>query len=300
MFPNMLDQYQIQLTRLLESEQYGRAKELLRFLLQCQGEDERHYEEWTSLLNWLEMAFPEAGDGDGLVAAPEQEDPDEEALIREQYLNPREQDEAYVQQVLYIMKNHPMPDQQLLALERCVYIQAPAIDEEIVEWLTGDPAIHPVVQFHALQCLRKRGASGKIELERMGETAELEIEKTPLSMDDFPAAVSQIIERVESVTESDDPTLPHFARELWKQSIQFLYGTTSFEWMIGGDEEWVDCYAAALHHVLLLTVYGKADDDFIRETYSITEPLRFRYEQACRTLRQVAALQPPGGNDSQP
>ncbi|WP_244226612.1 hypothetical protein [Paenibacillus protaetiae] len=117
-------------------------------------------------------------------------------------------------------------------------------------------------------------------------------------MEDFPAAVSQIVERVESVTEADDPTLPHFARELWKHSIQYLYGTSSFEWMLEGDEDWVDCYAAALHVTLLLSVYGKADDDFIRDTYSITEPLRFRYEQACRTLRQVAVMQQAGGPDS--
>lgn len=296
----MLDQYQIQLTRMLESEQYGNAKQLLRFLLQCQGEDERHYEEWTSLLSWLEMAFPAGEDEDNSYEFQDTEEAEDESQLRAQYLNPKEQDEAYVQQVLYIMKNHPMLDQQLLALERSVYIQAPKIDEEIVEWLTGDEPVHPVLQFHALQCLRKRGGTGKITLERMGETVELEIDKTPLSMEDFPAAVSQIVERVESVTESDDPTLPHFARELWKQCIQYLYGTSSFEWMIGGDEEWVDCYAAALHVVLLLTVYGNADDDFIRETYSITEPLRFRYEQACRTLRQVTIAQPPTGNDSQP
>lgn len=295
----MLDHYQIQLTRMLESEQYGEAKNLLRFLLQCKGEEDRHYEEWGSLLSWLDMAFPEEGAGeDGLVAAKSDEDENETA-IREQLLNPPDQDEAYVRQVLYIMANHPMIDQQILALERAAFIRAPEVDATIRDWLTSQEDIHPVVQFKALQCLRKREAAGLIELKRMGELVELDIEATPLSMDEFPQPVSRILERVESVSESDDPTLPHFARELWKESLQFLYGSSAYLWMLREDDDTVDCYAAALHLTLLLTVYGSANDDDIRDTYGITEALRFRYEQACRTLRQVAVLQQTDEDDPQ-
>ena len=39
LFPNMLDHYQIQLTRMLEAEQFGEAKRLIRFLLGCRGQD---------------------------------------------------------------------------------------------------------------------------------------------------------------------------------------------------------------------------------------------------------------------
>lgn len=297
----MLDHYQIQLTRMLESEQYGEAKKLLSFLLQCKGEEDRHYEEWGSLLSWLDMAFPEAGageDGIGFVFAKGDED-ENETTIREQLLNPPEQDEAYVKQVLYIMENHPMIDQQILALERAAFIRSSEVDSTIKEWLTSQEDIHPVVQFKALQCLRKREATGLIVLKRMGELVELDIEATPLAMDDFPQPVSRILERVESVSESDDPTLPHFARELWKESLQFLYGSSAYLWMLREDDDTVDCYAAALHLTLLLTVYGSANDDDIRDTYGITESLRFRYEQACRTLRQVAALQQTDEDDPQ-
>jgi hypothetical protein len=153
----MLDHYQVQLTRMLEAEQYGEAKELLRFLLQCQGEDARHYEEWDSLLTWLDMAFPEDGngeDGTGFILA-KQEKEDDEATMREQLLNPPDQDEAYVNQVLYIMQNHPMIDQQILALERAVYIQSPDLNDSIKKWLVTSQ-VHPVVQFKALQCLQAR------------------------------------------------------------------------------------------------------------------------------------------------
>ncbi|WP_424768109.1 hypothetical protein [Paenibacillus sp. sgz302251] len=299
MFPSMLDHYQIQLTRMLEAEQYGEAKELLRFLLQCQGEDERHYEEWNSLLTWLDMAFPEAEPGQAhtgeLGAKPEEE---EEELLREQIFNPPDQDDAYVNQVLYIMQHHPMIDQQILALERAAYIQSPHIDDTIKEWLQGQ-RVHSVVQFKALQCLRRRGAEGVLNLDRLGEMTELEIEETPLSMDDFPSAVSRILERTERVAEVDDPTLPHFARELWKESLQYLYGTAAYYWMLREDEDTVDCFAAALHLTLLLTVYGSANDDDIRDTYGISESLRFRYEQACRALRQVAVLQQSGDDEPQ-
>ncbi|MBD2870486.1 hypothetical protein IDH41_18045 [Paenibacillus sp. IB182493] len=292
----MLDHYQIQLTRMLEAEQYGEAKELLRFLLQCQGEDERHYEEWDSLLTWLEMAFPDSGAGGlGTGSGDGREEEDEDSL-REQLLNPSEQDEAYINQVLYIMQHHPMIDQQLLALERAAYIQSPDVNESIKHWLLTSQ-VHPVVQFKALQCLRKRGFSGTLTMDRLGETVRLEVDATPLSMDDFPQPVIGILERTEQVAEIEDPTLPHFARELWKESLQFLYGTAAYQWMLREDGDTIDIFAAALHLTLLLTVYGSASDDDIRDTYGITEGLRFRYEQACRALRQVAFLQQPGDDE---
>ncbi|AJY76035.1 hypothetical protein VN24_17595 [Paenibacillus beijingensis] len=294
----MLDHYQVQLTRMLEAEQYGEAKRLLRFLLQCQGEDRRHYEEWGNLLAWLDMAFPGTGNDSPEGDPDAEEDIDEDSLRREA-LDPGEQDESYVQQVLYIMKNHPMIDQQMLALERAAHLRSHEVEEAIVKWLSGE-AVHPIVQFKALQCLRKRGVTGRIALERLGETVELDVEVTPLSMDDFPSQIQQMLERVEKVTEVNDPTLPHFAKELWKECLQFLYGTSVYSWMLRDDMETVDCFAAALHMTLLLAVYGSADDDEIRDTYGITGELRFRYEQACRALRQIAEFQEGYGDDPEP
>ncbi|QHW35321.1 hypothetical protein GZH47_27320 [Paenibacillus rhizovicinus] len=282
----MLDQYQNQLTRLLESEQYGEAKELLRFLLHCQGEEKRHYEEWSNLLTWLDVAFPSSDNaGREHASAPYIEDENEDSL-REQALNPAEYDEDYVQQVLYIMQHHPVADQQLLALERAAYLTHPGVDEVILSWLTGKD-LHPELQFKALQCLKKRGVTGTVELERLGELVELEVEATPLSMEEFPPVVAKVVERVESVTEVIEASLPHFARELWKECLQCIYGTTAYFRLQNDDDETVDCYSGALHQVLELSLYGRVNDDDIRETYGITDALRFRYEQACRSLRQI-------------
>lgn len=270
----------MQLTRMLEAEQYGEARGLLQFLLQCKGEDAHNYEEWQNLLSWLEMAFPP---GEERVLSQGEE---EEEELRRQALEPGPQDEAYIRQVLYIMKHHPMIDQQMLALERAALLLDPRIDEDILTWLSAAP-LHPVLQFKALQCLRRRGVSGVIRLSRMGEEVELEIADTPLSLEQFPAAVIQVLERVEQVTETSDPTLPHFAREMWKECLQFVYGTSMYSWLLRDDAGMLDCFAAALHQSVLLAAYGMADDDELRDTYGITQALRFRYEQACRLLRQV-------------
>jgi hypothetical protein len=289
LFPNMLDHYQIQLTRMLEAEQYLEAKKLIRFLLQCRGEDERHYEEWGNLLSWLEVAFPE-GELEPIVGVE-----DEEEDMRRSALKPGEQDESYVKQVLHIIQHHPMPDQQMLALERAIHLDHPDVDPTIMEWLSVS-SVHPAVQFKALQCLKRHGASGTITLDRMGEQVVLDIESTPLSLEEFPDPVIQALDRVESSVDADDPTLPHFARELWKDLLQYLYGTSAYRRMLDNDTYNIDCWAAALHLTLLLTVYGQADDDATREAYGISEPMRFSYEQACRALRQVIGYGPFGGS----
>ncbi len=286
LFPKMLDHYQIQLTRMLEAEQFGDAKELLRFLLQCRGEDERHYEEWKSLLHWIEMAFPE---GQGAVVQGEDADSLDEQELRSRVLQ-RERndnsDEAYISQVLHIMREHPLVEQQLLALERAVFLEGDGVDESILSWLT-EADLHPAVQFKALQALRRRGVTGTIVIDRQGEQIEAVIEDTPLSMDEFPSSVMEILERVENVTEVSDPTLPHFARELWKECLQALYGTSEYKWMLDGVEDTIDCWAAALHQGLQLAAYGSSDDEEIRHTYGIPESLRFRYEQAGKAIRRI-------------
>ncbi|RXZ84904.1 hypothetical protein EBB07_00650 [Paenibacillaceae bacterium] len=286
----MLDHYQVQLTRMLEAEQYSEARGLLRFLLQCQGEDKRHYEEWENLLTWLDMAFP---DGEG---RREPEQVEDEETIRQNALDPGQQDEAYIRQVLYIMKHHPMMDQQMLALERAALLRDPEVDQAIIQWLASTP-LHPFLQFRALQCLRKRGLEGKVTVSRSGKLLELDIEATPLTMADFPSVLVQILERVEQATDVFDPTLPHFAREMWRDCLQYLYGTSTYVWMQREEEETIECFAAALHATLLMSVYGAVDEEEVRDTYGITETLRFRYEQACRVLRQVIEAEDTDFND---
>ncbi|MEF2243378.1 hypothetical protein [Paenibacillus sp. IITD108] len=297
----MLDEYQIQLTRMLEAEQFEEAKRLLHFLLQCQGQDDVHYSEWESLLEWLNMAFPAYETEDALQTADQADDDPygEEERLRAELLKSEQLDEAYMNQIVYIIQNHPMLEQQLLALERAVYMSLPLIDDQLIQWLESEQ-IHPVLQFKTLQCLKRRGVDRSVTLERMGEKVTLAVADTPLSLSEYPEPILAILKKTESVIEQDDPTLPYFAMELWKDCLQFLYGTATYARMADEKVLSTQCFAAALHLTLCLTVYGRANDDEIRDLYEINDSSRFCYEQACRVLRQVAVLLQGNGDEHQP
>lgn len=277
LLPSVLFDYQKMLTKMLEAEQYIEAKQLLRFLVTCHGEDKKAYDEWNNLLAWLEMAFP-------LDIDPI----DDEQFMRDAALNSHEE-EAYADQVMYIIKNHPIAEQQMLALDRAVHIQHPELNDFIVIWLT-ECEIHPELQFRALQCLRKRGARGKLPLWRLEEEVIVDIAQTPLSMDEFAHGAKQVVEQVIAVAEQNDETMVHFAGELWRQYIQCLYGTEIYQHLVQGDQQAITCFAAALHQRLELALYGQSDDEKVRHTYGITEQMRFFYEQCCRLLKKLSRI----------
>lgn len=280
----MLDQYQIQLTRMLEHEQYEEAKELLRFLLQCQGEERQHAVEWGNLLSWLEQAFPSRDEADDLEQQEDLEEQFRRAALSD-YGSINSEEASH--KIMAILEGDTPVQQQLLALERAIYVQAPQLDEHLIEWLQQSPK-PPALQFKALQCLKKRGATGLIKMIRMNEEVELLIEDTPVDMNDFPHSVNAILEKAISMLESVDVTLPILVTELWHECLQCLYGTRSYGWIIHEEEYIEDCFAAGLHHTLQLIVYGQAVDEEIREMYGITNEYRLRYEQASRAIREVA------------
>ncbi|MCM3632473.1 MULTISPECIES: hypothetical protein [Paenibacillus] len=279
----MLDQYQIQLTQYLEKEQYEDAKELLRFLLQCQGDERQHAIEWGNLLNWLEQAFPSTDIVDELDQAEDLEQQFRKAALGDYgSISSFQASEKLMSQ---LESGVPM-EQQIVALERAEFIEAEGLDERLIQWLESS-ALHPALQFKALQTLKKRGASGTVTFTRLGEVVELEIEKTPLSMNEFPESVNAILDKAVMALEAIDVTMPILVTELWMECLQCLYGTRSYGWMLHEDEYIEDCFAAGLHTTIQLIVYGQAVEDDIREIYGITDEYRFRYEQASRIIRDI-------------
>lgn len=289
LLPVMQEEYRGRLTRLMEAEQFGEAKSLLRFLLSCRGQDEQTFDEWRRLLDWLEVTFPEPekpNDGGPGHAADGDLSDDEDALRARALLRPdADNREDQIRRFIEDMK-HPSLERRLLALEKAVYIDDPEIDRAIRAWLTEEP-LHPSMQFRALQTLKRRGASGRIMLDRAGERVELEIELTPLTPEDYPHAAGEVLERVCRATEAFDPTLPLFAREMWEEIMRSLYGTADYEWLVSGGDEAVDCWAAALHLAVMQAAYGQADEAELRLTYGIPESLRFRFDQALRAVRRA-------------
>lgn len=295
LFPKTLDYYQIQLTQMLERERYGDAIALLKFLLQCHGEAERHHTEWQALLGWLEAAFPEAAASPGgIPAAFASEDPEEaeernEADWVRQRLEDRSlQDAAYVPRLIASLREAENPEQQVLIVGQLQHLPHPDVEPAIRDWLTARD-IHPSVQFKALQALRKLGAQGTVSIWRDGQTVPVDVGDTPLQFSDFPEPILTVIELVRQKAEVSDPTLSYFAEEMWKECAQTAFGTPIFAAMAASDDSSSDVWAAALHQILLEKLHGQTSDDDIRDEYGITDELRFRYEQALRWLRQYAA-----------
>lgn len=150
--------------------------------------------------------------------------------------------------------------------------------------------MHPLLQFRVLQTLRKRGTQGSIELLRGQERADIDLEAVPLSPEEFPPQIGLITERVAEQTEVQEPTLYYFAQEMWTQFIMAIYGTDDYHSIVDEhDDETIDIWAAALHQIVSETLTGSRSDEDIRHLYGVTDTMRFRFEQAYRTMRQFAA-----------
>ncbi len=286
LFPKTLDYYQMQLTVMLESERYGEAMELLRFLLQCQGQEERNYEEWRSLLEWLEAAFPYAvrsSDPQGETPEEEQE-LDEQDMARYLAKTKLEEDSAYPDKLLNRVMNEPLSEATILALEQLSYLDGPQVDQKLTDWLE-QARVHPLLQFRALQTLRRRGAQGTVRLRRGQETSLIEIEDVPLTNDDFPVQASQVMERLAEQTEVHEPTLYYFAQELWGQFMMSIYGTSEYRKLMDGEDAQLDIWAGALHQMVSETLNGTRQEEETRTMYGITDGMRFQFEAAYRYLK---------------
>lgn len=287
MFPKTLDYYQIQLTVMLESERYGEAMDMLRFLLKCQGQEQKQYEEWEALLQWLEAAFPQYANYASEGGQAEEEFSEEE-LARRHARFKLEQDAGYGNKLLRMVMDEPLSEQTMLALEQLSYLEQPEIDDALLLWVK-EKVMHPLLQFRVLQTLKRRGMEGTVTIRRNDETAVIEIENIPLQPDEFPEPILRILERVADQTEVHEPTLFYFAQELWSQFVMAVYGTGYYRSMLTEEDGILDIWAAALHQTVVESLAGAKEEEETRTLYGITDELRFRFEQAYRSMRQFVA-----------
>lgn len=286
LFPKTLDFYQIELTRMLETERYSEASELLQFLLQCQGQDPRLYEEWQALLDWLTDAFPmlQGSESGGY----EDDEEGEESMARQHVEAKLAEDVNYADKLLHTVMEKPMSEHTFLALEQLSYLDKPEVDEALIGWLQSTE-LHPLLQYRVLQTLRRRGTQGLIRFFRSGEHVEIEIETVPIRPEEFPQPVQTVLERVGDQTQVHDPTLFYFAQELWTQFVMAIYGTMDYKSLLVEEEAMIDIWAAALHQTVADSLPGGIGDEELRSLYGITDSLRLRYEQAYRSMRQFVA-----------
>ncbi|MGF9700819.1 MULTISPECIES: hypothetical protein [Paenibacillus] len=274
---------------MLENERYGEAMNLLRFLLQCQGQEERHYDEWRALLEWLEAAFPHYAEDPSVVQDEhEEEEISEEDMARQHARSKLEQDKGYADKLLRTVMEEPLSEQTMLALEQLAYLDMPEIDDSLIRWLT-DKSLHPLLQFRVLQTLRRRGTQGMITFARGEEQVEVEIDTVPLRPEDFPLQIVRILERVADQTEVHEPTLFYFAQELWIQFVMAVYGTRDYASMLEENDSMTDIWAAALHMTVADSLGGSHDEEDTRSMYAVTGAMRFRLEQAYRSMKQFVS-----------
>ncbi|WP_411347790.1 hypothetical protein [Paenibacillus sp. WLX2291] len=281
---------------MLETERYREAMELLQFLLQCQGQDERQLEEWESLLGWLQTTFPEATYSQQTMAQMEsepEEAPDNEQLMRDKVRLKQAEDRQYEEKLLKTAMELPVSERTLLALEQLSYLEQPQIDEQIVDWLQQDGQLHPLIQFRVLQTLRRRGHRGNVHYMHRNERVDVDVETVPLDPTEFPLSFIQILERVSDKAEISAPNLFYFAQELWSQFIMSIFGTQDYLYISRGDDAEIDVWAAALHQTVAETLEGSSDEEETRTLYGVTDSIRFRYEQAYRALQQFVSGQIP-------
>ncbi|OXM86888.1 hypothetical protein [Paenibacillus rigui] len=289
LFPKTAEFYQFELTRMLETERYGEAVRLLRFLISCQNQDERLLEEWHALLQWLQTMFPEALFEDD--NAQEDEDWSEADMLREHLASKAKHDSGYAEKLLDMLSSPQSLENQLLALDQLALLEQSELDitSRLVDWIT-EREWHPLIQYKALQTLKLRGMTGLLELRKNGETILVHVEDTPSGFEEFPSIVNDIMDRVQEISQMNQPALAYFAQETWNEFLAFIYGTSSYRQMLRQDREYVDVWASALHLVLLERVFHSGDRAEILELYGITKTMEFQWEQAYRIMQQFAAV----------
>ncbi|SFK70676.1 hypothetical protein SAMN03159341_101189 [Paenibacillus sp. 1_12] len=285
LFPKTVEFYQFELTRMLETERYGEAIQLLGFLLTCHHQDARIEEEWQALLEWLQTMFPE----EVFTPGEEEEDLTEMELLRQHLSVKAKADSGYAEKLLALLQQPQSIENQLLALDQLAFIEHPAIDSKIIEWLTAHEQ-HPLIQYKGLQTLKLRGATGPITLDKHGESITVDVEDTPKSFEDFPSPMNEIMERFQEMSQISQPALFYYAQETWNEFLAYIYGTATYGQMLRLDRAGIDVWAAALHFVMLEKVFNSGTKDDVLELYGITNDLMFQWEQSYRIILQFASV----------
>lgn len=291
LFPKTHDYYQIELTRMLESERYGEAIALLRFLLQCGGEDDQIRAEWNALMQWLITAFPEAeraaeeGFPEPGPWTEEAEDSGdtERDMLKQQIHQKLQADSQYIARLLASLTEGDMDDRKLLILEQLAAAEDDSIDPSLIRMLEHEP-LHPLLQFGILQTLKRRGIEGEVFFTRGQERVVVDIEATPLDLESYPPNAVAPAERVNESAAVREPSLAYFASEMWQQFLKLIYGTSMYRRLCEGDDREADAWAAALHRIVARLLHIEEEEAEVKTIYGLTGELRISYERALRAI----------------
>lgn len=290
LFPKTVDYYQIQLTRMLETERYGEAVELLRFLLSVNSGDPRNAQEWEALLGWMQSMLPGTEFDTSLAEdKAEPEDPTEEKLLRESVGRKQTADDNYVNRLLQMLRQGTTLEKIMLALGQLAYVNHPEVTPALLAWVK-EGKLHPYILFHALQALRRRGAAGALTIRHPEGETEVHIEDTPLTLSDHPEPLLAVLHRVQEKSEVVDPTLAYFAEQSWNDFLSFIYASPQYLRLTGLDSAGLDVWAAALHRTLGELIHGDEDSGDYRAMYAITDEYLLEWKQASQILESFVRM----------
>ncbi|MBC8079703.1 MAG: hypothetical protein H7X86_05115 [Gorillibacterium sp.] len=289
LFPKTVDYYQIQLTRMLETERYGDAVELLRFLLSVDSGDPRNHQEWEALLSWMQNMLPGSEFDEDAFGKSEDREVTEEDLLRSSIHMKKTEDSEYVNRLITALQSGTSAEKIFLALGQLTYVDHPAVTPALLEW-ARNPKLHPYILFNALQALKRRGVKGELLIRYQNVDSEVQIEDTPLSLEDYPETIVAVLMRVQEKSEVGDPTLAYFAEHTWHEFLSFSYASPLYERLAHLDTEGVDVWAAALHHTLNTLIHAGADHIDYREIYVITDDYLLEWKQANQALETFVRL----------
>jgi len=285
LLPKTIDYYQEELTRMLETERFSEAIELLTFLLECRSDDPQTSDEWHTLLAWLQSSFSSLTEHEG---GSDEEDVEitEQDLHKQRFYSKMSEDPGYVKKLLETLLSNPDLEQKMIALEQLAVAEHPNIDDTLKRWVE-QVELHPLVQYKVLQTLRARGATGLVHLNRGGEQIELDIAETPLDMIHYAPRIQEVMDRVRAVSEQEHPSLVFFADHMWKEFLAFIYGTSIYKSLIAMEEDETDVWAAALHNAVVESMNGNIHKEDVLDFYQIPEGASTRCEQH---REQIAAF----------
>lgn len=297
LLPKTIDFYQIEITRMLETERYEEAIALLRFLEKCESGDPNTNKEWLALLGWLESINDIQAESVSLDSEESEESEESEMEILRQHLQQKtEQDPNYITLLLEMLQPNVAAHKQLIALDQLAYINGDAkanskIAEVLIEWLEAN-TISPWVQFKALQVLRIRKHQGELLINKDGGQIKIELDQVPIDFEEYPAIIGLVLDRLQQVAEMDEPSLAYFASEIWEQFLAYIYATPAYELLVHGEEASIHVWASALHSLIGELMTGSVNEAEVKKLYNLPDDSRLLWKQALQTLKSFAAQFP--------
>jgi hypothetical protein len=277
LLPASINYYNLQLQELLQQERIAEAIQLLRFLVACsvQPQEEVRLVEWQQLLAALEEEFPQAA---------------EEELLDEREMRLRAaqqkagQDIMYVDQMAAVFLNGG--EQQAFALEQLSLLNYERLVPMLEGWLK-EAEHDPMIQWMALQVLRKHGYDKPLQFVKDGMAVTMLAEQVPTREDEYPAAWRSVGFLAIEVASQMHVNLVDWIGETWMRMFIYQFGTKQFTPWMEQLEANPRLWACAIHFQLAQMVEDEPDFEAFVEAYGLQEVTEEAMQQTMAVMKTL-------------